>query len=150
MVLAIRLAFFIGVLIFLSYYDLRHGIVPNKITYPAILATIGLNLLSPDASIEMSLIGGVVLAALLMIPSLLFRRMGLGDVKLAFLIGLMTGFPEGIIALFGGIFVGGIWAIILVLLKIKRPKDEMPYAPFLATGAIAVLLGGQRLLYTFL
>lgn len=145
-----RLSFYIGVLIFLSFYDLKHGLVPNKITYPAILVTIGLTLLSPEASIKMSLIGGAVLAGLLMIPALLFKRMGLGDVKLAFLIGLMTGFPEGMIALFGGIFIGGISAIILIAFKIRGPKDEMPYAPFLAAGAIAVLLWGQRIMSAIL
>ncbi len=142
----IRLSFFVGILIFVSIHDLRHGIIPNKIVYPAILATIGLTLVSPEVSIKMSLIGGAVLAGLLMVPALLFQRMGLGDVKLAFLIGLMTGFPEGIIALFSGIILGGLSAIILILLKVKGRRDEMPYAPFLAIGAIATLLGGQHLL----
>ena len=146
----LRLSFFIGVLIFLSVSDLRQGIIPNKIVYPAILVTIVFTLVSPEASIQMSLIGGATLAGLLMIPALLFRRMGLGDVKLAFLIGLMTGFPEGIIALFSGITLGGLFAIILLLLKVKGRRDEMPYAPFLAIGAIAVLLGEQYLLFPVL
>ena len=139
----VRLSFFVGVLIFLSVSDLRHRIIPNKIVYPAMLITIGLTLISPEASIKMSLIGGATLAGLLMIPAVLLKGMGLGDVKLAALIGLMTGFPQGIIALFIGIAAGGLAAIILLLFKIKGRKEEMPYAPFLSLGAITVLLGGQ-------
>ncbi len=144
-----RLSFFVVVLISLSVSDLRHGIIPNKIVYPAVLITVGFAVVSPEVSIKMSLIGGAVLAGLLMIPVALLKRMGLGDVKLVFLIGLMTGFPEGIIALFSGIFLGGLAAIILLLLKLKGSRDEMPYAPFLATGAIAVLLGEHYSLFPF-
>ncbi len=145
-----RLSFFVVILILLSVSDLRHRIIPNKILYPAVLITVGLAVVSPELSIKMSLIGGVVLAGLLMIPAVLLKRMGLGDVKLAFLIGLMTGFPEGIIALFSGIILGGLVAIILLLLKVKGLRDEMPYAPFLAIGAIAVLLGEQYSLFPLL
>lgn len=143
----LRLSFFVGILIFLSVSDLRHGTIPNKIVYPAMLATIGLALVSPDASIKMSLIGGAVLAGLLLIPAVLLKGMGLGDVKLAGLIGLMTGFPQGIIALFSGITLGGLVAIFLLLLKIKGRKEEMPYAPFLSLGAITVLLGEHYFLF---
>ena len=146
----LRLLFFIGILILLSVNDLRRGIIPNKIVYPAMLITVGLTLVSPEVSIKMSLIGGAVLAGLLMIPAVLLKRMGLGDVKLVFLIGLMTGFPEGIIALFSGIILGGLAAITLLLLKVKGRKDEMPYAPFLAIGTIIVLLGEQYSLFPLL
>jgi len=135
-----RLAFFICILILLSVSDIRRGIIPNKIVYPAILVTIVLTLISPEASITMSLICGATLAGILIIPAVLFRRMGLGDVKLAFLIGLMTGFPEGVIALFSGIVMGGLFAIFLLVFKLKGLRDVMPYGPFLAAGTITILL----------
>ena len=146
----LRLSFLVGILICLSVSDLRRGIIPNKIVYPAMLITIGFTLVSPEASIKMSLIGGAALAGLLGIPAVLLKRVGLGDVKLAALIGLMTGFPQGVIALFSGITLGGLAAIILLLLKIKEPKEDMPYAPFLSLGAIVVLLGEPYLLVPLL
>ncbi len=142
----ISLLFFTGVLIFLALYDLRYRIIPNRVVYPAISITLALSLISPEVRVVTALISGTTLALLLLIPALLLKKMGMGDVKLAFLIGLMTGFPEGIIALFGGIFLGGLVAIILVLLRLKSGKDEMPYAPFLAAGAIVVLYGGQHIM----
>lgn len=146
----LRLSFFVGILIFLSVSDLRRRIIPNKVVYPAMLITIGLALVSPEASIKASLIGGAALAGLLGIPAVLLKGVGLGDVKLAVLIGLMTGFPQGVVALFSGIALGGLGAIILLLLRIKGRKDDMPYAPFLSLGAIVVLLGEPYLLFPLL
>ena len=147
MIEMISVYFFIAVLIILSVFDTRYGIIPNKIVYPAIIVTIALVWLSPEASLKTSLIGGATLAAFLLVPVLLLRSMGLGDVKLAFLIGLMTGFPEGVVALYGGIALGGLCAIFLLVFRLKERRDEMPYGPFLVVGAIVVLLAHQYSLF---
>jgi leader peptidase (prepilin peptidase)/N-methyltransferase len=133
------LIFSILILVLISVIDARKGIIPNRIVYPSILVTIVLALVSPEASITASLICGAILAGILLVPAL-FGRMGIGDVKLAFLIGLMAGFPESIIALFGGIVLGGLFAIALVTFRIRKARDMIPYGPFLAAGTIAVLL----------
>lgn len=145
-----RIVLFIVILIILAIIDLKKGIIPNRIVYPASIITIVLNLISSETGIVMTLIGGVSLAGFFIISSLLLKSIGMGDVKLALLIGLMTGFPEGIIALAGGIILGGVAAIALVLSKIKGRKDTMPYGPFLAAGAIFTLIGNQFSLFEFL
>jgi leader peptidase (prepilin peptidase)/N-methyltransferase len=134
------LIFFIGILVLAAIIDFRYGIIPNKIVYPAILVTLLFTLISPSASIKMSLVGGASLAGLLLIPAVLFKSMGMGDIKLAFLIGLMAGFPLGIVAIFSGIIMGGLVAIALITLRVKGRKDEMPYGPYLAMGTILTLL----------
>jgi|WetSurMetagenome_2_1015567.scaffolds.fasta_scaffold189655_1 leader peptidase (prepilin peptidase) / N-methyltransferase len=146
----IRLFLYILVLIILAVFDLKRGIIPNKIVYPAIILTILLNIFSSEIGIVMSLIGGFSLAAFLFITSLVLKNMGMGDVKLALLIGLMTGFPEGIIALFSGIFIGGLAAIFLVVTRLKKRKDTMPYGPFLVGGAVFTLIGVHFSLFDFL
>ena len=145
-----RIVLFIVILIILAIIDLKKGIIPNRIVYPASIITIVLNLISSETGIVITLIGGVSLAGFFIISSLLLKSIGMGDVKLALLIGLMTGFPEGIIALAGGIILGGVAAIALVLSKIKGRKDTMPYGPFLAAGAIFTLIGNQFSLFEFL
>ena len=140
---AIIPALFIGILAFLAVYDVRYRIVPNKVTYPAIAIALIYSIASANVNAPMSLLGGAILAGLLFAAGLLQKKMGMGDVKLAFLIGLMTGLPEGIIALFCGILLGGLTAIFLLLLRLRQRKDEMPYAPFLAAGAIVMLVAGQ-------
>jgi prepilin signal peptidase PulO-like enzyme (type II secretory pathway) len=72
--------------------------------------------------------------------------MGWGDVKLAGLIGLVTGMPLVIVSLFMGIIIGGVGAVALLLLNVKQRKETVPYAPFLAGGLIITLIWGQSIL----
>ena len=66
--------------------------------------------------------------------------MGLGDVKLAGVIGLMTGYPLVVAALALGIVLGGVAAIALLVTRRAGRKGTMAYAPYLALGTIIVLL----------
>ena len=72
--------------------------------------------------------------------------MGLGDVKLAGLIGLVTGFPLVLIAMYLAILSGGLVAIVLLLLRLKGRKEAMPFGPFLSLAAMATLFWGNGLL----
>jgi leader peptidase (prepilin peptidase)/N-methyltransferase len=68
---------------------------------------------------------------------LLYRRadvFGLGDVKLAFLIGAFSGFPLSLRALIAGVVVGGVFGIVLVVAG-RSTRATMPYGPALAVGA---------------
>ena len=75
--------------------------------------------------------------------------MGMGDVKLAGLIGLATGFPLGLVALFIGIFIGGLAAVVLLVLRMKGRKDVVPYGTFLAIGPVITLLWGPAILHWY-
>jgi leader peptidase (prepilin peptidase)/N-methyltransferase len=132
--------FFIMVLVAVAIIDFRRSLIPNKIVYPAVIITAAIDIFSPGRGISPAVITGIALAGLLAIAGMLQKRMGMGDIKLAFLIGLMTGLPSGFVALALGIFLGGIAAIVLLLLKLKRRNDEMPYGPYLACGAVIVIL----------
>jgi leader peptidase (prepilin peptidase)/N-methyltransferase len=71
--------------------------------------------------------------------------MGAGDVKLAFLIGMLTGFPWVLQALVVGILLGGLAAALLLLFRLRGPRQYIPYAPYLVAGAMATLLYGQHI-----
>ena len=62
--------------------------------------------------------------------------------KLAGLVGLLVGFPGVLVALWVAVVSGGLAAIVLILLRKKARKDEVPFGPFLALGALVVLLAG--------
>ena len=145
-----RIVLYLVILIIIAVIDFRKGIIPNRIVYPAAVTVVLFNLISSDTSMIMTFIGGVSLAGFFIVSSLLLKNIGMGDTKLALLIGLMAGFPEGLIAIFSGIFIGGIVAIILVFGKIKGRNDTMPYGPFLAAGAMLTLIGNQFSLFEFL
>jgi leader peptidase (prepilin peptidase) / N-methyltransferase len=144
------------------FIDWEHKLILNRITYPAavvalvILAAASLfpdvgllaNMeLTPRPAILSGAIGGAIgLVFFLIIFIINPRGMGMGDVKLAGLIGLATGFPLGLVALFIGIFIGGLAASVLLVLRMKGRKDFVPYGTFLAIGPIVTLLWGIPIL----
>ena len=74
----------------------------------------------------------------------------MGDIKLVTLIGLVTGFPLNIVALFIGIVIGGIVAVFLLIFRKKGRKDVMPYGVFLGIGPIITLLWGNSIIAWYL
>jgi leader peptidase (prepilin peptidase)/N-methyltransferase len=143
------------------FIDWEHQLILNKITYPA--AVIALILLGvdsvfpgagilenlkmiPQPSILSGLIGGGIAFTFFLIVFLINPRgMGMGDIKLVALIGLVMGVPRSIIALLIGIIFGGVVAIIILALKLKGRKDVIAYGTFLAIGPILMLLWGNEI-----
>ena len=68
--------------------------------------------------------------------------MGWGDVKMAALVGLMTGFPLVVMALLLSWISGGLVAAVLLAFKIKGRKDAIPFGTFLSVSAMVTLLWG--------
>ena len=154
------IALYCCLFISLLLIDLEHGILPNKIIYPAMVVALviaGLGSIFNFEPIDIvgrgfrlwivdAAIGGVIGLVLLLLPALLYRGgMGWGDVKLAALIGFVTGFPLVILAIFLAVILGGIVAAILLLLKIKGRKDAIPFGPFLSAAAIVTLFWGGNI-----
>ncbi len=67
------------------------------------------------------------------------RGMGFGDVKLAFLLGLLLGFPRIIVAFYIAFLTGALVGVILILSGKKSLKSNVPFGPFLILGAVAAL-----------
>ena len=152
------------------FIDWEHQLILNKVTYPAAVVALvilavdslpGVVLLGnlrfiPESSIlSVSILNGIIGGALgfvffLIVLLISPRGMGAGDVKLAGLIGLVVGFPLVVVALLIGIFVGGLVAVMLLLLKKKGRKDVIPYGTFLALGPRVTLLWGNELLTWYL
>lgn len=152
-------AFYGSVFLVLGVIDLEHGLILNKITYPvAIVALITgivlpqVNIVSyPWPDIANGVIGGIIGFVFLLIPALISREgMGWGDVKMAGLIGLVTGYPLVLVALLMAVILGGLIASVLLLFKRKGRKEAIPFGPFLSLAAIATLLWGNTILSWYL
>ena len=153
-------AFWCCVFLVVIFIDWERQLILNKVTYPmAVMALVilALDWFIPDARILGNLafwpgdkpailsgvIGGAIgLAFFLLVAFINPRGMGMGDVKLAGLIGLVTGFPLVVVALLIGILLGGVAAIVLLSLRLKGRKDVIPYGTFLAIGPIVTLFWG--------
>jgi len=128
--------FFGTILILISFIDIKHQIIPNKIIIPSII--IGLiiqNLLFPNNWKEWIIFSGGVGLLFLLVSLVYPEGMGMGDVKLATFLGILLG-KKVVVAIAIGFIIGGLFSIFLLIFKIKKIKDEIPFAPFLAIGAI--------------
>ena len=151
--------FYISLFMVIIVIDFEHGLILNKVTYPALvialLLSVFFTIFLPEVSIVPSIaraaIGGGIGFVFFLLVALVSRGgMGFGDVKLAALIGLATGFPLVIVALIMGMLLGGLAAVILLVLKVKKRKQAMPFGPFLAAAAIVTLLWGGDILNWYL
>ena len=128
-------------------YDLKHYIIPDKVIHPAIFLALIYNLINYPTFLK-NLLAAVGAGAFFFFIFLISQGkwMGFGDGKLAFLMSLFLGFPNILTALFLAFFIGAIIGITLIILKRKKFKSEVPFAPFLVIGTfIALFLGNQIL-----
>jgi len=96
-------------------------------------------------------LGGAIGFAILFLIAIVSRGgMGWGDVKLAALIGLATGFPLVFFSLVMGAILGGIVAVALMIAKKKTRRETIPFGPFLALAAMITLLWGSNILSWYL
>jgi leader peptidase (prepilin peptidase)/N-methyltransferase len=132
--------------------DLEHRIIPNRLTLlGAILALVLGTILDPSGEPE-RLIAGAAAAGFLLLAALAYPGgMGMGDVKLAGVMGLFLGravAPAILIALLAGVLYG---AFVMARKGTRAGrKTAVPFGPFLALGAIVAAYAGQPLidLYT--
>ena len=126
--------------------DLENQLVLDKVIYPGMALALAFSFFWPELGVVSALIGGAIGLAAMALPFIIYRRgMGMGDVKLGALVGLMSGYPLVAIALLLAVITGGLVAAILLAFKIKKRSDPIPFAPFLATSAMVTLLWGQAI-----
>lgn len=120
--------------------DFEHRLVLNVMLAPAAVAALALSFLPGAPEPINALLGAAAGFGLMLLIHLLTRgTLGAGDVKLAGVIGLLTGFPAVLTALLWGVILGGVAALILVLTKRAGRKTYIAYAPYLCLGAILAL-----------
>jgi leader peptidase (prepilin peptidase)/N-methyltransferase len=137
--------------------DLEEGLVLNSVVYPGMALAFVFSffwpwpeIIWPDIGVLSALLGGAVGFGFMLLPYIIWRGgMGGGDVMLAGLIGMVTGFPLVFVALLLGILSGGLVAILLLILRLRTRKDPIPFGPFLAAAAVVALLWGQEILYWY-
>ena len=133
-----------SLLIIIFVVDLENQLVLDIVTYPSMAITLVFSFFWPDLGVLGALKGGVIGLVAMGLPFIIYRRgIGMGDVKLGALVGLMTGYPLVVVALLLGVISGGLVAGILLAFKIKGRRDAIPFAPFLVTSAMVALLWGQ-------
>ena len=156
--LAIGGAAFLAVMLAVALIDARHRIVPNRIVYPALVVfaiAIGVgDLVDGGVSLVAGLVGLAAYSVPLLVVALIVPGgMGMGDVKLSALIGLVLGsLGLSLVAVAAGlgILAGGLGAVAAMTILRYGRKQQMPFGPFLAAGAGGALLAGPWLVDAYL
>jgi leader peptidase (prepilin peptidase)/N-methyltransferase len=138
-------AVFCGVLVAVSATDLEHRIIPNRIVLPATAAVlVAQTALHPSVEWTLGALGagGFLLLAALVHPA----GMGMGDVKLALLLGAMLGRSVGLALMVGLVSALVPSAVLFARHGRAARKMAIPLGPFLALGGVVGLFWGERLL----
>ena len=141
--------FFCAVLVAISATDVEHRIVPNRIVVPAAaLVLAAQTALHPSIEWTLGALGAslFLFAAALAYPA----GMGMGDVKLALLLGAMLG-RYAAVAMMVGMLAALLPSLVLVVrFGSKARKMAIPFAPFLALGGVVALFAGATILHDYL
>jgi leader peptidase (prepilin peptidase)/N-methyltransferase len=125
--------------------DLERRLIPNVITAPAAVAALVAGLALDLDGVPEQLIAGAGAGGFFLLAALAYPRgMGMGDVKLAGVLGLCLGravAPALMIALLSGVLVGGV-VIARLGTRVGR-KTAVPFGPFLALGGLVALFAGD-------
>lgn len=162
---------FVAALIALAFIDAEHMILPNVITYPGIALALVARVVVPNLygvetfghahpaipvwllSLGGALLGALVGGGFLWLVGWLWERlrgveaMGLGDVKMMFMVGAFLGWPLTLLTIFVGVLAGSIVGVVLMLRRGERDMQLLlPFGIFLSAGALASLLFGTAII----
>lgn len=147
LLVALEAWFFLAI----AVIDLEHRLILNRMILAASPIVLVANLLIGKATIASALFGAAAGFGLFLLLALLAPGgMGMGDVKLAGLIGLTTGLSSVLVALFVAILIGGIAGAVILLKSRFRRGQTMAYAPYLVAGVWVVLLDGISVFHSYL
>ena len=144
---------FVLVLVQVIFFDFEHHLILDRVMFPAMALALvvslspllggGLGLWRQDwwVGIVMGLAAGLLFLLLSLAGSAIFKAeaLGFGDVKLAVFMGLLLGWPYTLSALFYGVLLAAIGAIVFIVTH-RSLKGTIAYGPYLALGALLVLL----------
>lgn len=141
---------FICVMIVIAFLDLDYMIIPNVIVLPAALAGLAASIALYPGRWWVYVAAAVGSSLFLFLLALVWPGgMGMGDVKLALLMGAVLGVLV-VVAFFMAFLFGAIVGVALLLSRRKSRKDAIPFGPYLASGSVLALLYGHLILDAYL
>jgi leader peptidase (prepilin peptidase)/N-methyltransferase len=133
----------------LAWIDIAVHRLPDVLTWPAYAGTAVILLLAAATSghwadLLRAVLGGLALAAFYLVFALINPGgMGLGDVKLAASLGTLlawSGWPTLVDGAAAGFLLGGLYGVVLLVLRRATRKQHIPFGPFMIVGAFLIVL----------
>jgi len=153
----------ISFLILIFVFDLKYYLIPDKITLPAIITLLifqaVLLILKNNSNYSLLIthyslfiFSAIIISGFFWLQYILSRGkwIGGGDIRLGFLMGLILGWPLGLVALSLAYILGAIAALPLLVLRKKTMKSEVPFGVFLTTATFIAMFWGNKILDWYL
>jgi leader peptidase (prepilin peptidase)/N-methyltransferase len=145
------MAAFLSMMPAIAIMDIRHHIIPNRLMYPAFCIAAAVIVVGAIAGGDLDPVraaeGALAFGGALLVVALLSGGMGMGDVKLATVIGLVLG-SLGLryvaVSAAAAIALGGLGGLAALAMGRGR-KSAIPFGPYLAAGAVVAAFWGQRI-----
>ncbi|WP_198543744.1 prepilin peptidase [Petroclostridium xylanilyticum] len=145
------LAFLASALIVIAFIDYAHRIIPNRIVIVMLAAGIVYVYFNPYITYGDAILGFFAASLPLLILAVLSNGgMGGGDIKLMAAAGVFLGWKLILLSLVFASIIGSFIGIILILLKIIKREDPIPFGPFLSAGIFISILYGQKIIEWYL
>ncbi|MFH0987804.1 MAG: prepilin peptidase [Parcubacteria group bacterium] len=149
---------FVSALIAIMIMDGRYGIIADAVVLPMIFfsAIVNVILLSTSTnlwSLALSLVSAAAFGALFFLWQYIVSKgkwIGAGDITFGLLIGLMVGWPNVLLALFIAYVLGAIVSAVLLIMKKKTLKGQLPFGVFLSVATFITLVYGTQIVAWYL
>lgn len=150
--LLIKYSILCSVLLVISIIDFDHKIIPNSINLFLLIYGIIFNIIDFSFSnLTSNLLGLFIGGGLFLLIAIISKgAMGGGDIKLVAVLGLLFGFKKILLITFLSFIIGAIISILLLLFKIKKRKDYIPFGPFICIGAFITIIYGNNIIEWYL
>lgn len=143
---------FIGFLIIIFVYDLRHMYILDRFTIPAMIVALVFNLWMTPVPVPYLIIGAAIIGGFFYLQFVISKGtwVGGGDIRMGILMGLMLGLTQGLVALFAAYLLGSVVGVILLLSKRVSRKTPIAFGTFLTAATILILFLGNAPLNWYL
>lgn len=138
-----------SLLVVISMIDLKHKIIPDSLIITGVI--IGIVYILLDRTIIFNrLIGLGIGLGLFLFIAVLTNAMGGGDIKLMAVLGLIFGIKGVLFITLFSFVIGAVISVVLLTLKIKSRKDEIPFGPFISLSALIYIFYGTEIVGWYL
>jgi leader peptidase (prepilin peptidase) / N-methyltransferase len=135
-----------SILVLISFIDIEFQIIPNVIIFPFALVGLAFSIFLNLKSWWMPFVYSAGAFLFMLIIHLIYPRgMGMGDVKLSFLLGAYL-VRNVVPALFLGFLAGAIYGVLLIIIKKRKLRHVISFGPFISIGSIIALFCGDNIL----
>ena len=145
--------FLISILIVVAVVDFKFSLVPTTLVFSASLLALFYNYFFLTSGQFVQSVAAAFGAAIFFLIIVLLTRgrgMGEGYVVLGFLIGMVLGLKESILAIFLAFLIGAIISVFLITLGKKHFGQTIPFAPFLSLGFLISLFWAKEIINWYL